>query len=102
MSHTIVASKRFLKSIKSYRRGGKHTIVEAAYEVVELLTMYTAESLSELVRHWRDHPLKGNKRGIREIHLSFDDLLLYRIDQETSTIELLDIVNHEELQKIHG
>jgi len=40
-----------------------------------------------------------NKRGIRELHLGFDDLLLYCIDEGTRTIELLDIVSHEELRK---
>lgn len=48
---------------------------------------------------WRDHALKGDKQGLRELHLGQDDLLLYDIDEALHIIKLVDIVNHEELRK---
>ena len=71
-----------------------------AEEAIDLLSMHTTETLSILAMQWRDHGLKGDKRGIRELHLSLDDLLLYRTDDDASIIELLDIVSHEELRKM--
>lgn len=68
-------------------------------EAVHLLSVHDARSLFELATRWHDHALRGNKHGIRELHLNLDDLLLYRVDQKSHTIELLDIVNHEELRK---
>ncbi|MDA0911728.1 MAG: type II toxin-antitoxin system mRNA interferase toxin, RelE/StbE family [Proteobacteria bacterium] len=44
-------------------------------------------------RKYKDHELKGNLKGIRELHLKPDDLLLYlKIDGESIT--LLDIGSH--------
>lgn len=99
MSVQIVPSRRFLKAVKRYRRSGDRRILESAEEVVHLLSIGDKRSFSILGTRWRDHALKGNKQGIRELHLSVDDLLLYSIDEESSTVELLDIVNHEELRK---
>ena len=100
MSHTIVPSKRLLKAIKRYRKGGRRQILSAAEEAIRLLSVHDDRSLFILGTRWRDHALKGEKSGIRELHLSFDDLLLYRIDTAGSAIELLDIVSHEELEKM--
>ena len=99
MSFQLVPSKRFAKAILRYKKGGRRQIVEAAEEATHLLSVHDARSLFVLSTRWHDHALTGNKRGIRELHLSLDDLLLYRIGEETSTIELLDIVSHEQLRK---
>jgi len=96
---TIVASKRFLKAAKRYKQGGKRRILELAEEAINLLSAHDPKSFLILGTRFRDHALKGNKRGIRELHLGFDDLLLYCIDEGTRTVELLDIVSHEELRK---
>ena len=98
MSFTIVPSKRFLKAAKKYARGRKDILVSAE-EAIDLLSVHDGRSIYLLNERWKDHALKGDKKGIRELHLSMDDLLLYRIDHEESVVELLDIVNHEELRK---
>jgi len=74
-------------------------VLEAAEEAIRLLTVHDDRSLFILSTRWKDHALKGDKRSIRELHLGFDDLLLYRINHEAFVIELLDIVSHEELEK---
>jgi addiction module RelE/StbE family toxin len=99
VTHSIVASKRFLKTIKKFEKSGRRHILEATEEAVHLLSTHDERSLFVLGTRWNDHALKGDKYGIRELHLSLDDLLLYGIDEDTRTIELLDIVNHEELRR---
>lgn len=74
-------------------------MLEAAAEVIDLLALHDDRSLFMLCTRWRDHTLKGNRQGIRELHLSQDALLLYSIDEELRIIKLLDIVSHEELRK---
>ena len=69
-------------------------------EVVQLLSIHDDRSLYVLATRWRDHVLKGDKQGIRELHLSQDDLLLYSIDESLGIIKLLNIVSHEELRKM--
>ncbi len=99
MNYTILPSKRFQKAANKYFKGGRKFISEAAREVIDLLALHDDRSLFILGTRWRDHALKGNKQGIRELHLSQDELLLYSIDEELKLIKLLDIVSHEELRK---
>ena len=98
MSFSVAFSRRFLKTAKKYRLGGKRKILEVAEEATHLLSVHDSRSLFVLSKQWKDHALKGNKQGIRELHLSQDELLLYAIDNKTSTVELIDIISHEELR----
>lgn len=99
MTYRIVPSKRFLKTVHKYHKSGKKYLWEAIEEVIDLLAVRDNRALFVLGTRWRDHALKGNKHGIRELHLGQDDLLLYVIDEELRIIKLLDIVNHEDLRK---
>lgn len=99
MTYIILPSKRFQKAAKKYQKGGRKPVLNAAAEVIDLLAFHDDRSLFMLGTRWRDHALKGNKQGIRELHLSQDELLLYSIDEELRIIKLLDIVSHEELRK---
>lgn len=74
-------------------------MLEAAAEAIDLLALHDDRSLFMLSTRWRDHALKGNKHGLRELHLHQDELLLYSIDEELGLIRLLDIISHEELRK---
>ena len=99
MTSTVVPSQRFQKAVRKYHRGGRRRILQATAEAIELLTVHDDRSLFVLGTRWRDHALKGRKQGLRELHVSQDDLLLYAIDEELHLIKLLDIVSHEELRK---
>lgn len=99
MSYVILPSKRFQKIAKKYVQGGKKRILEMAAEAIDLLALHDDRSVFLLGTRWRDHELKGNKQGIRELHLSQDELLLYSIDEDLKIIKLLDIVSHEKLRK---
>lgn len=100
MNFRILPSKRFRKTAKKYKHGGNRHILDAIAEVTQLLSAHDNRALYVLATRWRDHELKGDKRGIRELHLNKEDLLLYRIYDDASIIELLDIVNHEELRNM--
>jgi len=100
VTFTIVPSKRLQKTIQKYRKGGKKRILELLTEVIDLLALHDARSLLLLGTRWQDHPLKGTKSDVRELHLSQDDLLLYALDEELSITKLIDIVSHEELRKM--
>ena len=98
--YRIVPSKRFQKALKKYQKSGKGRILKFAAEVIDLLAMHDERSLFVLGTRWQDHALRGNKKGIRELHLSQDELLLYAADEELCIIKLFDIVSHEELRKM--
>ncbi len=99
MSYSVVPSKRFRKAVEKYRRGGRKRILEAAEEAIDLLAIRDDRSLFVLSKQWKDHSLRGDKHGTRELHLSQEDLLLYTIDGGLRIVKLLDIVSHEDLRR---
>ncbi|MDO8648548.1 MAG: type II toxin-antitoxin system mRNA interferase toxin, RelE/StbE family [Candidatus Peregrinibacteria bacterium] len=99
MKYVVVPSKRFLKRVQKHRKSGRKHILRAVAEVIELLSVHDDRSLYVLGTRWKDHALQGDKHGIRELHLSQDDLLLYEFDEQLKIVKLLDIVSHEELRK---
>lgn len=99
MTYIILPSKRFRKAANTYAKGGRRKVLDALAEAIELLTIHDERSLLVLSTHWRDHELKGNKKGIRELHVGQDELLLYAIDRNQHIVKLLDIVSHEDLRK---
>lgn len=69
-------TRTFKKCLKKYRH--KKPVLNELKKVVELLVNNEA-----LPAKYKDHELKGNYKGIRELHLKPDDLLLYiKIHQE--------------------
>ncbi len=66
----VIYKKPFKKSLKKYKNN--RAVLVELQKVVNLL----AQNKS-LPAKYRDHELKGNFKGIRELHLKPDDLLLY-------------------------
>ena len=88
----LFKQKSFKKSIKKYK--GKDEILKELIAVVELLV-----NEQPIPTKYKDHELKGKLKGIRELHLKPDDLLLYfKVDGESIT--LIDIGNHANLLKM--
>ena len=90
---SVVKGNKFNKSIKKYK--SKKKILEEFYKVLELLI-----NEKEIPKKYRDHELKGNMKGIRELHLGFDDLLLYFVRNEENELILVDIGSHSKTLKI--
>ncbi len=81
--------KTFKKCLKKYRH--KKPVLEELKKVVNLLVHNKS-----IPAKYRDHELKGNYRGIRELHLKPDDLLLY-IKKDEEKIILMALGNHSEI-----
>lgn len=70
---TAVQSGRFRRDVKRVRKRGKDMD-----KLKLVLTMLLEQE--PLPAHYNDHPLKGNRKGFRDLHIEPDWLLLYRID----------------------
>ena len=82
-------TKTFKKCLKKYRH--QQPVLEELKKVVGLLVNNKA-----MPAKYRDHALKGQYTGIRELHLKPDDLLLY-IKKEKEKIILMALGNHAEI-----
>ena len=100
MTYILIPSKKFQKAMQKCKRSGRRDVLSSFDEVGPLLAVFNASAQFVLREQWRDHVLKGNLQGTRELHLSFDSLLLYEIHEKENAIVLVNIVNHEELQKL--
>ncbi|ABK89275.1 type II toxin-antitoxin system mRNA interferase toxin, RelE/StbE family [Francisella tularensis subsp. novicida] len=83
----ISYSKRFKKNFKKYKNN--KIIRKELAIVIDLLV-----TRKPIPSKYKDHELKGNKKGIRELHLAFDDLLLYIIIDDDNLLKLYDIGTH--------
>lgn len=82
-------TKTFKKCLKKYKHNV--SILAELKKVVELLV--NNKSIPE---KYRDHELKGNYNGIRELHLKPDELLLY-IKMHQEKIILMALGSHSEI-----
>ena len=50
-----------------------------------------------LPEQYRDHPLKGNRKGYRDCHILNDWVLIYKIDKGILTLILSETGTHSDL-----
>lgn len=81
--------KRNYKSLKK-----KHYDMQKLETVLELLLQQQTEVL---YRKYKDHALKGNKQGLRELHIEKDWLLIYEIKNEILELWLLATGKHDDV-----
>lgn len=82
-------TKTFKKCLKKYRHN--KAVLKELEKVIELLI-----SNKSLPSKYHDHELKGHYKGVRELHLKPDELLLYiKIHEEKIT--LMALGNHSEI-----
>jgi mRNA interferase YafQ len=82
-------TKTFKKCLKKYRH--KRSILNELKKVVALLVHDKPIPLK-----YRDHELKGQYKGVRELHLKSDELLLY-IKKQHQKIILVALGSHAEI-----
>jgi len=82
-------TRTFKKCLKKYRH--KKSVLEELKKVVELLV-----NNKPIPVKYHDHELTGNHKGIRELHLKPDELLLY-IKKEEEKITLMALGSHSEI-----
>jgi mRNA interferase YafQ len=84
----LASSGRFKRDVKRAAKRGKD--MQKLREVIDLLLAETP-----LPTRYRDHPLKGNWIGWRDLHIEPDWLLIYRIANER--LELAASGTHADL-----
>ena len=83
---------RYKKHLKKYRNN--HKILNLLEEVVAILRQQLP-----LPKKFKDHALIGKLKGIRELHLQPDTLLLYFTLTEDGILKLYDIGSHSDIFK---
>lgn len=76
----LKTTKGFEKDFALMLKRGKD--MSKLAEVIELL-----RKGEKLPVKYKDHPLKGNKKGLRDLHIEPDWLLLYRIEDDFVILE---------------
>lgn len=95
MEATVVLSKKASKDIKKIPR---HILV--VFDLwVELIETEGFKEMQK-IKGYRDHSLKGDRKGQRSSSLSKSWRVIYTLDKQTNllTIEVLE-VNHHEYKK---
>lgn len=92
MKYSIEITKQCLRDIKKYKN--KHFDMKKFYEVLE----YLQNGNTEILRNnYRDHSLKGEWKGFRELHIDNDWLLVYMIENNHLIITLTRMGSHDDL-----
>ena len=88
--YDVEFTSRFKKDVRRLERQGRN---------MSLLrrTVAFLASGAQLPASFRDHPLKGSKRGFRECHISSDWLLVYKIESDVLVLTLSRTGTHAEL-----
>ena len=92
--YRLVQSKQYAKSLRKLQRSGFLT------SAVENDIEYVSDALVRgelLPPAFRDHQLKGEYVLYRECHIKGDLLLMYRRDEGSRVIGLMDMGTHSQL-----
>ena len=90
MKYTPYYSNRIKKQIKLLEKRGYDMALFK--EVVDMLL----DGIT-LPAKYRDHPLKGDRRGYRDCHIQNDWVLIYKIDKGILTLILSETGTHSDL-----
>ena len=92
MLKSILRTPRFKRDYKAVMK--KHYDRQAFVDAVSALM---AEDAELLARKYRDHALKGEWSGFRELHIEGDWLLIYRIDRDALQLVFTRTGSHDQL-----
>ncbi|MFT8356667.1 MAG: type II toxin-antitoxin system YafQ family toxin [Bifidobacterium aquikefiri] len=81
-----------LRRIKKLKR--KHYDMEQFVAAVETISKQDIQLLST---KYRDHALKGELAGFRELHIQADWLLIYKIEHDTLTLVVITTGSYDDL-----
>ncbi len=88
--YTVKATAKFQKDLKIIQKRGYD--ISLLTNVVKIIA-----SGEPIPPKYKDHELKGNYKGLRELHITPDWLLIYEIDKETVILYLTRIGTHSDL-----
>ncbi|MCL2055465.1 MAG: type II toxin-antitoxin system YafQ family toxin [Oscillospiraceae bacterium] len=90
MKYTPYYTNQIKKQIKLLKKRGYD--MSLFKEVVNMLLDGVT-----LPVEYRDHPLKGDKRGYRDCHILNDWVLIYKIDKKVLTLILSETGTHSDI-----
>ena len=92
MKYTPYYTKRIIKQIKILKKRGYN--MSLFKDVVDLLLDGVP-----LPHKYRDHPLRGDKKGYRDCHIQGDWLLIYKIEKDILTLILSETGTHSDIME---
>ena len=88
--YTVKATAKFQKDLKIIQKRG--------YDISLLTNIVKIIANGEPIPpKYKDHELKGIYKGLRELHITPDWLLIYEIDKETVILYLTRTGTHSDL-----
>jgi len=88
----ITTTKQFRKDLKREKKGQHRTTVEA--DLQELVDLLVEDA--DLPEAYCDHPMVGNWKGFRDVHVKPDLILIYEKVGDDE-LQLVRIGSHSEL-----
>ncbi len=89
-----------LEYAKAFERDAKAYYAHGGTEKKLLRVLSLLENGESIPSALHDHALKGKMRGLRELHVEPDWLLVYEKDGEKFRIVCLRLVTHKQLQSL--
>lgn len=92
MLKSVFRTTQFKKDFKVLLK--KHYIPDKLKQAIDALMAQNKQLLST---KYRDHPLTGNWKGYREIHIEGDWLVIYRVEKQELQLVLTRTGSHDDL-----
>lgn len=89
--YTVQTTTKFDRSVKRLTPKDKDMVWDVIYMIA---------SRKSLLASYKDHPLKGNKRGLRECHVKNDLVLTYTLDRGVMVLTAVDVGSHSSVLRI--
>jgi len=89
-AYRLQPTAKFKKDVKRMKKRG--------YDLSPLKYVVTMLANGQaLPKQYREHPLKGSRKGYRDCHIMDDWVLVYRIDKGVLTLILCETGTHADL-----
>lgn len=88
MEYNIERSKQFKKEYNKLKISGNKVLRKNVDEVIKNLKNKIFQPSMQV------HPLKGNKKGLWDVHVSGDYVILYYYDELNNVLHLENLGNH--------
>ena len=92
--YAIYYTKDFKKSLRKLQKSGRLSIQTKKKLAVAINTLVTGSKLPDI---YRDHKLKGVFKGKRECHIKGDLVLVYKREENSLILVMVDIGTHSEI-----
>lgn len=92
MLKSVFRTTQFKKDFKVLLK--KHYSPDKLKQAIDALMAQNKQLLST---KYRDHPLTGNWKGYREVHIEGDWLVIYRVEKQELQLVLTRTGSHDDL-----